>query len=164
MNKNRYINTKFWTDNYIVELDPIEKLLFIYLLTNPLTSIAGIYEISLRQIAFDTGIDRDMVKRILGRFKTDKRIDYMDGWIIIKNFLKHQKINPMIQKGIDDILNNLPHSLHIAYDSLSKPLNYSNSNTNINSNSNSNTNSNNNSNDNTNIGKRFAVPSLKDLS
>ena len=32
MAKQRYINTKFWTDDYIADLSPKEKLLYIYLL------------------------------------------------------------------------------------------------------------------------------------
>ena len=68
MAKNRYIDTKFWTDTYITNLDPIEKLLFLYALTNPHTNIAGIYEISIKQIAFDTGIDKEMVEKIFQRF------------------------------------------------------------------------------------------------
>jgi len=38
--KKRYISTKFWDDEFIVNLDPIEKLLFMYFLTNPLTNVA----------------------------------------------------------------------------------------------------------------------------
>ena len=41
--KQRYINTKFWDDNYVIQLDPSEKLMFIYFITNPLTNICGIY-------------------------------------------------------------------------------------------------------------------------
>jgi hypothetical protein len=66
---NRYINTNFWKDNYIADLDPSEKLLFLYLITNPRTNIAGIYELNLREIAFDTGFDVDMVKKILARLR-----------------------------------------------------------------------------------------------
>ena len=55
------VNTKFWDDTYIVTLDPIEKLLYLYFLTNPLTNICGIYEIQLRRVAFDTGIDKEVV-------------------------------------------------------------------------------------------------------
>jgi len=46
MAKNRYINTKFWDDPFIAELSIKEKLLYLYLITNPLTNAAGIYEIS----------------------------------------------------------------------------------------------------------------------
>lgn len=109
--KNRYLDTFFWNDNYIMDRDPTEKLLFLYFLSNPSTHICGIYEIGLKRIAFDTGIDREMVIKILDRFEKDKKIKYKDGWIAIKNFIKHQKKNPSIQKGIDQGLKDSPPDL-----------------------------------------------------
>ena len=111
MAKKRYINTKFWDDNYIVELDPIEKLLFMYFLTNPLTDICGIYEIPLRRIAFDTGIDKDMVKRVIERFTLDKRVYFIDGYIYVKNFAKHQAANESIEKGIERSISLIPEEI-----------------------------------------------------
>ena len=124
MRKNRYVNTHFWDDQYIVELDPIEKLLFIYFLTNSLTNIAGIYEIQLKRMSFDTGIDKDMVIKILERFEESKKIKYENGWIGIANFLKHQSIkNQKIKKGIQDSLLNAPKSLiKWVMDNLSRPI------------------------------------------
>lgn len=139
MSKKRYIDTKFWDDNYIIDLDPIEKLLFIYSLTNPLTNIAGIYEIQLKRIAFDTGIDKDMVTKIFDRFSNDNRIKYYEGYLIIINFLKHQKLNPKIAKGIEMIISELPNDIKkyvYSIHSLSKALNYININYNININNN----------------------------
>jgi len=140
MSKERYLNTKFWDDNYIINLDPVEKLLFIYFLTNPLTNIIGIYEISIRRIAFDTGIDQDMVLKILERFERDNRIKYSQGYIVIKNFTKHQKNNPKINQGIAALIKEISKELidwvAIDYDRLSKPLNYINTNTNTNLNTN----------------------------
>jgi hypothetical protein len=124
MSKQRYIDTQFWDDKYIVHLDPIEKLAFIYFITNPLTNIAGIYEITLRRIAFDTGIDENMVQKILERFEKDKKIYYIEGWIIICNFPKYQKYQERgkIKDGIDKIIKSLPciileaiHTLPIPY-------------------------------------------------
>jgi len=108
MSKKRYIDTKFWDDNYIINKDPIEKLLFLYLLTNTLTNIVGIYEISLRRIAFDTGIDSEMVDKILKRFEADDKIKYVNGWIAIKNFIKNQLSNPSVNKGIEMLLKEVP--------------------------------------------------------
>ena len=108
MSKERYLNTKFWDDNYIIEKDPIEKLIFLYLLTNTLTNIIGIYEISINRIAFDTGIDKDMVIKILERFEADDKAKYKNGWIALKNFTKHQKNNPKINKGIEILTNEVP--------------------------------------------------------
>lgn len=144
MAKNRYINTRFWDDSYIITLDPIEKLLYLYFITNTLTSICGIYEISTSRIGFDTGIDKDMVFKILQRFKRENKILYKDNWIAIKNFMKHQKQsdNPedKINIGIKIELKNVPKELvewvnHKApYKGLARGLNYSNTNTNTNSN------------------------------
>ena len=79
MAKQRYINTKMWRDNYFENLDPIEKLLFIYFLTNPDTNISGIYEIQLKIIASDTGIDKEMLLKILKRFHKDQKVYYKNG-------------------------------------------------------------------------------------
>ncbi len=111
MSKNRVINTKFWDDGYIINLDPVEKLLFLYLLTNPLTSICGIYEINLRRIAFDTGIDSEMVSKILSRFSKDKRVFYIGGWVVIKNFIKNQVLNPSVKQGIKREFRDIPTSI-----------------------------------------------------
>jgi len=109
MAKHRYINTHFWKDNYIINLDPTEKLVYLYLLTNPLTNIAGIYEIHLKEIANDTGIIKDIIDTILKRFERDNKLKYCGGYVIIKNHLKHQDFkSPKIQSGIADIINSLP--------------------------------------------------------
>jgi len=122
MAKERYVNTKFWDDTYIISLDPSEKLLFLYLLTNPLTNIAGVYEITPRRISFDTGFEKDMVRRILDRFEADGRIKYQDGWVAIKNFIKHQKTKiHTVKRGIEIALQAAPEWVYtfIDYDSLS---------------------------------------------
>ena len=109
MAKHRYINTHFWKDNYIINLDPTEKLVYLYLLTNPLTNIAGIYEINIKEIANDTGIIKEIIDTILKRFERDHKLKYCGGYIIIKNHLKHQDFkSPKLQSGIADIINSLP--------------------------------------------------------
>lgn len=100
MAKQRIINTRFWIDEYISRLNPIEKLLFLYFLTNPSTEICGIYEIPLKTVATDTGIDKDMVEKIIERFSKDDKVHYKKGWIAIKNFTKHQTLNPSVRIGI----------------------------------------------------------------
>jgi hypothetical protein len=109
MAKKRYVNTIFWDDAYVSNLDPSEKLLFIYLITNPCTNISGIYQISLKRVSLDTGIEKEMVLKIFERFQRDNKILYLDGWMAIKNFIKHQNINsPLIIKGIERELIDVP--------------------------------------------------------
>lgn len=105
--KNRYIDTHFWKDNYIVELDPSEKLLFLYLLSNPHANIAWIYEISIREISFDTWFDKDLILRLLDRFSKDNKIHYIQWYIYLVNSIKHQKINPSIKKWIEIIVKSI---------------------------------------------------------
>lgn len=111
MSRQRLVETCFWDDSYIIKLDPSEKLLFLYLLTNPLTTICGIYEISIRRIAFDTGFEADTVQRILGRFERDNRCIYRNGWLAMRNWIKHQTEAPGVQKGIELQLARVPEDL-----------------------------------------------------
>lgn len=132
------INTRFWIDDYISNLDPIEKLLFLYLLTNPSTDICGIYELPIKNIALDTGMDKEMVLKIIDRFSRDGKVFYSNGWVAIKNFVKHQIDNPKVQQGIKNGLDKAPqeliHRIHIDY----RALSHSDSNLNSNLNSDSN--------------------------
>lgn len=105
------VNTRFWSDSYVCDLDPTEKYLFLYFLTCSLTSICGIYEIPIRNIAFETGIDKEMVEKILKRFERDGRMIYRNGWIAIKHFARHQMLNPKIVAGIRYELEKVPKDL-----------------------------------------------------
>ena len=138
--KQRYINTKFWSDNWIQKLDPIEKFLFMYLLTNEKTNIAGIYELPIKIMAVETGIDEDTIKNIFKRFQKVKKVYFIDGWIILPNFPKHQKWqdNAKIQRGIEIILEKLPDIIRYSIDTLSIPYTYPSNNTNTNYNTNTN--------------------------
>lgn len=106
--KLRSVNTYFWDDDYIQKLDPSQKLLFLYLLTNPLTNLIGVYEISLRRIGFDTGFDKDTLANMLNRFAADRKIYYESNYIIFANFLKNQRFNANMQKGADQRIDLLP--------------------------------------------------------
>ncbi len=103
------VSTAFWSDNYAANLDPIEKLLFLYLLTNERSTLAGIYELPLKVMAVETGIEIEMVKKILARFEDELKVKYEGGWVAIKNFLKHHEHgSPLVQKGISDAIKSSP--------------------------------------------------------
>ncbi|MFA5695891.1 MAG: hypothetical protein WC917_00295 [Bacilli bacterium] len=105
-NKQRYVNTRLWTDSNIAILDPIEKLLFVYFITNGHTNISGIYEIPLKMVAVETGIEVSMLGKILPRLKD--RVRYIGGMVVVKNFIKHQETGSVnIQTGILNCLKDL---------------------------------------------------------
>ncbi len=102
------VDTKFWDDSYIVGLKPMEKLVFLYLLTTPLTNISGVYELPLRRVAFDTGIPADRVEATFQKFESDGKVIFSEGWVTIVNFIKHQKLNPKNKIGVISALNKAP--------------------------------------------------------
>ena len=113
MSTQRYISTSFWDDGWIQSIDPSEKLLYLYLMTNPLTNIAGIYKITDKRIHDDTGFSVDMLHRLLGRFEQAKKAYRFGEYIILPNWPKHQKWREKktIETGIRKILAELPNSI-----------------------------------------------------
>lgn len=104
----RLVDCRFWDDLYIRSLDANGKYLFLYLLTNPLSNVAGIYESTLQRMAFDTELEPAVVSKYINQFHADKRIFYYEGFVILKNAVKHQATSPQIQKGIQKIIEKLP--------------------------------------------------------
>lgn len=107
-NRQRMINTKFWSDSFVVDkLNPLDRYLFLYFLTNEKTNLSGVYELPIRTIANETGLEKEEVLRMLERLKG--KVEYKDGWVCLVNFTKHQNTdNGSIVKGIENRLNELP--------------------------------------------------------
>lgn len=111
MDKLRSVNTKFWQDPFIEDLNPTEKLLFLYLLTNPLGNILGIYEISIKRISYDTGIGKETIKKAFEGFESVGKVFYFHDYVVLANFLKNQKLNSNMWVGAKNIFLKLPKSL-----------------------------------------------------
>ena len=110
MATQRYVSTSFWDDEWIQTLDPSEKLMYLYLMTNPLTTIAGVYKITKRRISFDTGFTLDTVGHILGKFEKVCKVYNIGEYIILPSWPKHQKWHESVKvrSGIDRVLAQLP--------------------------------------------------------
>ena len=110
MATQRYISTSFWDDEWVQTLDPSEKLLYLYYMTNPLTNIAGVYKITVRRISFDTGFNLDTIGHIMQKFEKARKAYRRGEYIILPNWPKHQKWqeSDKIKTGIDTILRSLP--------------------------------------------------------
>ena len=113
--KLRSVNTGFWDDDYILELNITEKALFLYFLTNSQTTLAGVYKIALKKIALDTGLKIKHIENMLSKFQKDKKIIYTKGYIIIKNFLKHQSLNKNMIVNIEKTIEQLPEEIRDEY-------------------------------------------------
>lgn len=66
----RHVRTEIWINPKVSEnMNNIEKLIFIYLLTNHYTTQIGIYKITKRQIAYDLNLDKSVVDEVFHKFE-----------------------------------------------------------------------------------------------
>ena len=61
----RNISMDFWTDSKV--FTPEDRYIYLYCMTNPHTNLCGCYEVSIKQIANETGYNNDSVERLLKR-------------------------------------------------------------------------------------------------
>ena len=59
----RTIRMSFWNDPAIESLPPADKLLYLYLFTCPHANNLGVLSVSLRKMAFETGLSEDAIRR-----------------------------------------------------------------------------------------------------
>lgn len=88
----RIVDTSFWTDGKVDEFSPEDKYFLLYLLTNPFARQLGIYEISIKQAAFQMGYSVDAFNVLLDRFETKYKMLVFSketSEIAILNFLRH---------------------------------------------------------------------------
>ncbi len=103
----RSINTKFWRDKKIKALDPVSKLLFLYLVTNDHTHVAGLYYLPEPVIPHETGLTSKQVDKAFNRLSKDK-LAYYDSEsesTLVVNMLDYQgnggpKIKAAVNKQI----------------------------------------------------------------
>ena len=95
MGIKRIVDTSFWTDGKVDDFSPEDKYFMLYLLTNPFSTQLGIYEISIKQVAFQMGYSMDSVKVLIERFENKYGMIIFSpktNEIAIKNFLRHSII------------------------------------------------------------------------
>lgn len=111
MDVKRSINTRMWSDKWFEELTPSQKLLWIYLLTNQMTNMLGVYEISFRKISFETGLPGDTITKAFEGFERDRKAFYIDGFVVLTNWLKNQSLNSNMKVSALRTFDLLPKSL-----------------------------------------------------
>jgi len=105
----RQIHTQIWRDNWFLDLEPDEKLMFIYLFSNDSTNLAGLYEIHERVIQLETGLDKARIEEILKRFERDGKVYYQDGIVWMVNMKKyHSSAGEKVRRSIEIIVEGIP--------------------------------------------------------
>jgi len=108
----RYVHTTFWDDTKVQEeMTPVEKYFMLYLLTNTHTKQCGVYEIRIKQISFETGLERKQIEQLLDRFENELNIikyDVSTNEILILNWYKYNwtassKVRTCIFKELQNV-------------------------------------------------------------
>jgi hypothetical protein len=111
--KQRFISTSIWDDDWFDSLSEREKLAYFYLLTNPHTNAAGVYQCTLKNMRLEMGLEREELERIMGKFAAAGKAFYLKDYIIIPKWLKHQKVGERstIMLGVTRVLKSLPEEI-----------------------------------------------------
>lgn len=105
----RQIHTQIWRDNWFLDLEADEKLLFIYLFSNDNSNLAGLYELHERIVQLETGLDRKRINEIITKFERDGKAFYRDGVVWIVNMSKyHANAGEKIRRNIEIIIDGIP--------------------------------------------------------
>jgi len=113
----RSVQDRFWSDGWVRKLNPLDRYLFLYLLTNEHTNWAGIYELDLSMMAFESGLDeRDLERSFLPRLLP--KIIYVQGWVYVPNWVKHHTsesgtLSPQQKEGVRKAMEKVPEKIRL---------------------------------------------------
>ena len=104
MAEYKQIKIRIWQDNWFLSLNPEEKLLWLFLLTNQYNHISGLYELPKTLISPLTGIKN--WEEILLKFAKNGKIKLLDGWIYVLNQKRHQPMSESARDKVNIGINN----------------------------------------------------------
>ena len=115
----RQIHVSIWKDEWFLDLEPNEKLLFIYLFSNESASLSGIYKIAIKVIAFESGLPIDFVRSTLAKFEQQDKVYYRNGVVWVKNLRKYNKgsskVDIRVQADIDAVPDGGVKRMYLSY-------------------------------------------------
>ena len=89
--KTRPFHPQFWEDDYILNLLPLEKLLFNFYITTDKRGLTPYYEISSVIVKTCTGLKDDFIEKTKEKFQKDGKFIFYKNWIYIVNGTKYEK-------------------------------------------------------------------------
>lgn len=116
----RTIQLSFWTDSKVVDdFTPEDRYFYLYLMTNPHTTLSGCYEVSIRQIASETGYSKDVVERLLDRMESIHQVIMVSDEtkeILILNWWKYNWTkSPKLKLAIIESIKNVKSPMFAEY-------------------------------------------------
>lgn len=128
----RCVSPNFWSDPKVDDdFTPEDKYFYLYLLTNPHTTLSGCYELGKRQASRELGYNEETVDRLIHRMETVHnviRYDKATKEILLLNWHKYNwSKSPKCLKGVEYSLQNIKSDAFRKYcaDTLSIQYRYS---------------------------------------
>lgn len=104
----RFFNTYFFEDPYVEGLSSDQRLLYLTLILNPHSNLAGCYEISIKKLKDYTAMEEEKIRAGIQKLTEDRKILFTGTWLSLKNFIKNQELNPNMCKNAFDIMKAAP--------------------------------------------------------
>lgn len=128
----RCVSPNFWSDPKVDDdFTPEDKYFYLYLLTNPHTTLSGCYELGKRQASRELGYNEETVDRLIHRMEAVHnviRYDKATKEILLLNWHKYNwSKSPRCLKGVEYSLQNIKSDAFRKYctDTLSIQYRYS---------------------------------------
>jgi hypothetical protein len=87
----RIVHTRFWSDNFVSQLNFEERALFMYFLTNSHINLIHCYELPDRDIMRETGCTQRQLDIFKSKVEAAGKIFFYKGWITMKNFERYNR-------------------------------------------------------------------------
>ena len=113
MARYRPVWTKIWKDQKVQKFTPEDKLLFVYLLTNELLNESGVYCITPKTVANETGLTEEGALKGLTRgLQGVAEYDLKENVVWVINFLNYQhNRSPNMIKSIQNDIKHIKSTL-----------------------------------------------------
>ena len=108
--KSRAIQTRFWDDEVVADLEPKAKYLFIYLLTCQYINVSGAFQLPDKKIIFETGLSKDQLDSSKSELTKYNKVRFMNGWVFVVNAEKDNNYTniPSNKKTYDNEWDRVP--------------------------------------------------------
>lgn len=110
MTMYKQIQEKFWQSEFVLNLKPEERYFYMYLITNTMTTLCGIYKFSIKLAELETGLAPEVIEKHLRTFESHGKliISKTTKEIMIVNWFKHnfkgnKKTIASINKELKDV-------------------------------------------------------------
>lgn len=71
----RNVSMSFWTDSKVADdFTAEDRYFFLYLFTNPHTNLCGCYEVSPKQMAYETGLSQQKIRSLIRRMSEEHNV------------------------------------------------------------------------------------------